>query len=142
MSDALTSREEKFCELVAGGESPVTAVAKAGYENKAPAVYANKLMKKGKIQSRITLLKRTALAGVIVPGAADVVLSRQYLIQRLVDMQHGYRDTVALTAVVKLGQEEFDMFAEKIATIDPALKSTEQLNREDQVMRKKLGLMK
>ena len=86
------------------------------------------------------MLKKTALGGVIVPGAADVVLTRAYLLQRLVDLQHGYRDSVAFQSIKLLGQEAFSMFADLSAIVDPSKQSTDDLAKLREKLRKRNGL--
>jgi phage terminase small subunit len=136
----LTPRQEAFCLRIVAGDSLATAARRAGYAAGVASVRANKLMKLGKVITRIDDLKRRAIEKVVTPGADAVVLSRAYLIQRLVDMQHGQRDSVAFNAVVKLGQEEFNMFIDKVAYRDPATESTDDLMKFRAKLRKEQGL--
>lgn len=136
----LSSLEAKFCERIVAGENGTSAAKSAGYAEGSAAVTASKLLKKTKIRNEISRLRRTAVAGVILPGAEQVILSREFILQRLVEVQHGYRDATALKALELLGAEEFQMFASRMVLTDPAAQSTDDLQRVRDKIRKKHGL--
>lgn len=109
---------------------------------------ASKLIAKDKIKVRITSLKKLARDvgtrdesdEVLPPDVSAIILDRSYLLRRLLQIQHNHRDSVALQAIVKLGQEEFSMFYDKVLIADPAKSSTDDLTKMREKIRRKHGL--
>lgn len=141
--------EEAFCLRIIAGDNGAKAARAAGYAVAHADVSAAKLLKRDRVKLRISALKQVARTGVTVPAAgpmtpdvSKIVLDRGYLIQRLLEIQVGHRDSTALAAVKLLGQEEFSMFADLSRFVDPSKQSTDELTKEETRIRKKLGLVK
>lgn len=142
----LTPKESKFCDRIVAGDSGVTAARVAGYSGTNLSVVAAQLKKKPKIRLRIASLEVSARQGVVVPGQVlppDVtvaIVSRTWMLTRLLEIQHGNRDSMALQALKMLGQEELNMFIERVAYRDPANEPTDDLLKFRAKLRKEQGL--
>ena len=146
-SVGLTPKEELFCQRIVAGDNGPSAAINAGYSVKRAGPTASELIRKRKITERISVLRDAARRiaatpniGPVTPDVSAIVLDRAYLVRRLLEMQHGYRDSVAFNAIKLLGQEEFQMFGDLVVMTDPSRQSTDDLEKMRDKIRRKHGL--
>lgn len=96
----------------------LTAAEAAGYSSKSAAVTGWRLLRNAKIAHAIASAQRAV--------AERAELSREHVIRRLIEIQAGARDHVALRAIELLGKE-LGMFRDLVVMRDPADMTTEEL---------------
>lgn len=129
---------------IVAGDDGATAARAAGYGKASAHVTASRMLKKAKITLRVSALKKVAQIAALVPNAgpmtpdvSKVVLSRKYILDRLLEIQAGARDGTALAALVRLGQEEFQMFVPLVAMAPPGEQTTDELTQWREKLAKK-----
>ena len=130
VADALSAKEQLFADGIIAGKTKVKAATDAGYSAKSAANIAWRLLKKAKIAQYVATHRKEAMTA--------ATLSHEYVLGRLMQIEAGKDTSVAVRALELLGKH-MGMFPERSVVVDPAVRSTDDVTKRREVVRKKLG---